>query len=231
VYLEGQTPLVVGDRQFNISADPTGSQTAILDSSGDAITAQITTGKLAGALQEKNDLIPSYIDDLNTLASSLADGVNQQLKQGVDQQGSPPLTDMFTYDPQVGAALSLRANPMTPDQIAAASSDSPGGNANALNVAAMLSTKTMGGSTFTQYFGSLGGHVGRDLANAQSDQTTQQGLVDQARNLRSQVSSVSLDEEAAELLQVQRSYQASAKVMSVVNDIMDTLMQTMTAIR
>lgn len=226
VYLGGQTALVVGNHQFDITVNTDQNQTTILDRSGNDITSQITAGKLAGALQEKNDLIPSYVSDLNTLASSLADGVNQQLKQGIDQNGSPPAVDMFTYDPQAGAALSLRANTMTPDQIAAASANSPGGNENALNVADMLKSKMMGTSTYSQYFGTLGGRVGNDLANAQSDQTTEQGLVDQARNLRSQISSVSLDQEATELLQVQRSYQASAKVMGVLNDIMDTLMQT-----
>ena len=140
--------------------------------------------------------------------------------------GSAPAVDLFAYDPQVGAALSLRANTMTPDQIAAASASAPGGNANALDVADMLKSKMMGTSTYSEFFGTLGGRVGSDVANAQSDRTTQQGLVDQARNLRSQISSVSLDQEATELLQVQRSYQASAKVMGVLNNIMDTLMQT-----
>jgi len=226
VYLGGQTTLVVGDHQFDLTVNTDQNQTTILDGSGNDITSQVTAGKLAGALAEKNDLIPSYTSNLNTLASSLADGVNQQLRQGVDQNGSAPAVDLFAYDPQVGAALSLRANTMTPDQIAAASASAPGGNANALDVADMLKSKMMGTSTYSEFFGTLGGRVGSDLANAQSDRTTQQGLVDQARTLRSQISSVSLDQEATELLQVQRSYQASAKVMGVLNAIMDTLMQT-----
>jgi flagellar hook-associated protein 1 FlgK len=229
VYLGGQTALVVGGHQFDITAQVDQNQTTIVDGVGNDITGQITAGRLAGALQEKNDLIPSYKSDLNTLASTVADQVNHQLQVGVDQNGATPIVDMFSYDSTVGAALSLRANSMTPDQIAAADPSSPGGNANALNVADMLGTKMMGTSTYNQFFGNIGGRVGNDLANAQSDQTTRQGLVDQARNLRSQVSGVSLDQEAAELLQVQRAYQASAKVMSMLNDIMDSLMQTMMA--
>ena len=228
VYLGGQTPLVVGDRQLQISVDSSSpSQTDILDSAGNVVTSHVISGQLAGALQEKNQLIPSYTSSLNTLAQGLADGVNQQLAAGVDQNGQTPATDLFTYDATLGAAQSLSVNPLTPDQIAAATSDAPGSNTNALNVAAMLSAKTMGNSTYTEYFGTLGGQVGSDLSNAKTDQSTQQGLVDQSRALRSQVSGVSLDEEAAQLLTVQRSYQASAKLMSILNDIMDTLMTTM----
>lgn len=231
VYLAGQTPLVVGNRQYDITANVDQDGTTITDQSGNNITGQITQGKLAGALEAKNELIPSYLSDLDTLASNIADAVNRQLQQGVDQNGNTPLVDLFTYDPQAGAAMTLGVTNMTPDQLAAATPDAPGGNTNALNIADMLTSKTMGTSTFSQFFGALGGRVGKDLSDAQSDQTTDQGLLDQARNMRHDVSSVSLDEEAAQLVQVQRSYQAAAQVMSILNDILDSLMQTMTAMR
>jgi flagellar hook-associated protein 1 FlgK len=231
VLLGGQTPLVVGDRQFQISAQSTSPpQTSILNSVGNVITSQVTSGQLAGALQETNQMLPSYTSSLNTLAQGLADGVNQQLAAGVDQNGATPTTSLFNYDATTGAAMTLSVNPLTPDQIAAATPDAPGGNANALNVAAMASATTMGNSTYTEYFGTLGGQVGTDLSNAQTTQTTQQGMVDQARTLRSQVSGVSIDAQAAQLLQVQQSYQATAKLMSVLNDMMDTLMNIYTPV-
>lgn len=226
VYLAGQVPLVVGDHEFAISADFSLPQTAVLDSSGRDISNVLQNGKLAGAQQEKNQLVPSYVSDLNNLAQTFADKVNQQLAAGVDANGDPPATDLFTYSTSSGAAFSLGVNALTPDQIAAATPDAPGGNGNALNLADLQSSKTVNGYTFTEYLGSLGGRIGRDVASARSDQQTQQGLVTQAQSLREQVSGVSLDQEAAHLLEVQRSYQASGKLMTVLNQIMDTLMQT-----
>ncbi len=224
VYIGGQTPLVIGDKQFAISADLSSrTSSAILDSEQRDVTSQIHSGQLSGVLEERNDLIPSYIDDLNTLGQQFTTAVNQQLASGVDKNGLLPSTDMFAYDAAVGAA-SMRLNPLTTDQIAAATISAPGGNANALNVSELRSSKTMGGYTFTEFFGNLSGRIGRDISSAQTDKTTRSGLVDQARSMREEISGVSLDEEAAHLLQVQRAYQASGKLMSVLNDMMDTLM-------
>ncbi len=227
VYLGGQTPLVIGDHQFQITADFSSPQTAVLDSSGVDITSQVQYGRLAAALQEKNQIIPSYTSDLNTLAKSLADQVNQQLAAGVDINGSAPASPLFVYNATAGAASSLSLGTLTSDQLAAATPQAPGGNGNALNVADLLSAKTIAGSTFTECLGRLGSRIGRDISNAKADTQTQKGLLSQARSLRDEVSGVSLDEEAAHILEVQRAYQASGKVMTVLNEIMDTLMQTL----
>jgi flagellar hook-associated protein 1 FlgK len=134
------------------------------------------------------------------------------------------VTDLFTYDATLGAATTIAVTGITPDQIAAATPDAPGGNTNALDIAALANAKTINGYTFTQYYGNLGARVGRDVATANDQNTTQQSLLSQARSLRDQVSGVSLDEEAMELLQVQRAYQATGKLVSVINSITDTLM-------
>jgi flagellar hook-associated protein 1 FlgK len=225
VYLGGQTALVLGDHQFPLAADFSSPQTAVLDFLGANITSQVHSGTLAAALQEKNKLIPSYTADLDTLAAELAKQVNDQLALGVDKNGQPPAAALFTYNPAPGTAASFQVGPITSDQIAAATSAAPGGNGNALNVADMLTAKSIGGVTFTAYLGQLGARIGSDIANANTATTTQQGLVNQARTLRDQVSGISLDEEAATILVVQRAYQASGKMITVLNTIMDSLME------
>ncbi len=224
IYLGGQTPLVIADREFQISASFSGSHTAILNAAGQDVSWQLQDGKLAAALKEKNTLISSYSSDLDSLASTLADQVNQQLRAGVDANGAVPTTDLFTYS-AAGPASSIAVSALTPDQIAAATALAPGGNGNALSIADMLHAKLTNGRTFTESFGNLGARVGRDLSNATSDEQTQKGLLDQARSIREEISGVSLDQEAAHLMEVQRAYQASGKLMTVLNDVMDTLMQ------
>ncbi len=171
VYLGGQIPLVVGDRIFPLSTDLSSSQAAVLDSTGSDVTGKITSGKLAGAIQEKNELIPSYLDQLNTLASTLADQVNQKLSAGVDANGAAPSTDLFTYDASAGAALSLSVTGITPDQIAAATPDAPGGNSNALDLAALNDQKSLNGYTFVGFFGNLGGENRPGHLNGQQRQS------------------------------------------------------------
>jgi len=176
-------------------------------------------------LDDKNNVLPTYMTDLNTLAENLATQVNTTLANGVDQNGAAPSTDLFRFDGAVGAAVTLAVNPITPDQIAAALPGAAGGNGNALVLAKLANAKTVNGYTFAQFYGNLGGRVGRDLSEAKDTQSTKQQLLSQAQALRQQVSGVSLDEEAEHLVAFQRAYEATSKMMSVLNSLTDTLMK------
>ena len=223
VYLNGQTPLVVGDRVYPIKGDFSTGQTIISDSTGHDITSQFTTGQLSGLIDVRNHLIPSYLTDLNTLAQSVADQVNAGLAAGLDQNGGSPVVDLFKYDTPNDAALSLSVTDITPDQIAAALPGAPGGNGNALSLLALGDAKNINGYSYAQFYGNLGARVGRDLSSARDDQSTQEQTLNQALDLRSQLSSVSLDEEATRLVAFQRAYQATSKMLSILNDLTGTL--------
>jgi len=62
------------------------------------------------------------------------------------------------------------------------------------------------------------------VSNASDDSTTQQQLLAQAQSLRSESSSVSLDEEASRLVEYQRSYQATSKLISVIDSMTQVLL-------
>jgi flagellar hook-associated protein 1 FlgK len=130
--------------------------------------------------------------------------------------------NLFTYDPVAGAANSLALTGITPAEIAAALPGAQGGNGNALQIAALSSSKEIGGYTFTEYYGEIAATVGRQLANAQEDLTSQESLLAQARSLRQGRSGVSLDEQAALLMQMQRNYEAVGKLLSVLDEMTKT---------
>lgn len=220
IAIGGQAPLVIGDQHFDLTADVSSQQTAILDGQGNDITSEITQGKLGALIEEKNTTIPGYVADLNTLASSLADSVNGQLAQGLDQNGSSPTVPLFSYDP-LNAAATISVNQLRPDQIAAALG-SAGGNGNAVALTQLANQPLVNGFTFTQFFGNLGSRIGSDVAAAGQDQQQAQDQLAQAQSQRSAASGVSLNEEAAKLLQFQQAYQAAGKLISV----LDTLTQT-----
>ena len=135
-----------------------------------------------------------------------------------------PTTNLFGYNPAQGAAYTLQVNNLTPDQIAAAVPGAPNGNGNALNLANLAKQPLVGGFTFTQSYGNLAATAGRDVANAKQDHSAQQDLVAQAQQQRAQVSGVSLNEEAARLIQFQQSYQAVGKFVNVLKTLTDTLL-------
>lgn len=222
VYIGGQTPLVMGDQAYAIQGDFSTPQTAILSSSGVDITVQTTGGQLGAELDDNNNVLPSYVSTLNTLAQTLADQVNGALNSGIDQNGAAPTTNLFSYNATNGAATTLAVNPLTPDQIAAALPGAPGGNGNALTLAALANAPVVNGYTFAQDYGNLGAQVGSDLATATNDGTTTQALLSQAQSLRQQVSGVSLDQEAENLMQYEQSYDAISKMLGTLNDLSTT---------
>jgi flagellar hook-associated protein 1 FlgK len=248
VLLGGQTPLVVGSQANAIQAanNPTSNSgnpgapatISIYDSSGNDITSEVSSGSLAGLLNVRNTVLPSLIGGgqqvggLNTLAQSLADTVNNTLEAG-STTDTPPYQSgdaLFTYNAASPAGIASTlgvSSTITGSDLAAASPGPPfSANGNALTLAGLDSTSPgpVGGEGFTQYFGTLTSAVGNDVNNANNGVTTQSQLVANAKSLQQQVSGVSLDEEAIRLVQLQSSYQAVSKVVTVVDQMTQALL-------
>jgi len=64
--------------------------------------------------------------------------------------------------------------------------------------------------------------VGRQSQYAQAQLSVQQQTVAQARNLRSQASGVNLDEEAVKMVEFQRAYSATSKMVSILDELTQT---------
>lgn len=224
IFVGGQTPLVIGERLFNIGAVPATGGTALLDHEGRDITGQITGGRIAALLELRNTLLPGYQQSLDHLAERFAGEVNATLASGADLSGNPPAVDLFAFDVSAGAARSLHVTGITTAQLAMASPAAPGGNANALALAGLEQRGLVGGATFAQTYGALAGRVGRDLTSANDEAAIQRSLSAQARELRDAVSRVNLDEEAIALIEFQRSYQATARLVQTVDEMLQTVL-------
>ncbi len=244
VLLGGQVPLVIGsqvnalqvhsDTANNTNGPPNAT---ILDSHGNDVTSQVTSGSLSALLAVRNNVIPSLagggqqVGGLNTLAKGLADAVNNLLAKGSTTSTPPYQTGvpMFTYDgaSQGDVAASLSVNPaLTPDQLAPTDPGPPPvSNGIALQLAGLNNgtSAQINGQNFTQFFGSLVSQVGNAVSNATTSATAQANLVAQAKSLQQQVSGVNLDEEAIRLVQLQSSYQAASKVVTVIDELTQTL--------
>ena len=218
VLLGGQTALVIGDRQFEISADTSSTQAVLRDAENRDITAQVSGGRLGALLEIKNTTIPSFSADLNRLAAGLADRVNAVLAAGVDSNGWPGAA-LFAYNSTDDAAATLRVTSILPEELAAATPDAPGGNGNALQLTQLADSPEIDGTSFMEYYGTLARQVGRALETTRENQQTQEQLLLQTEAFRSQISGVSLDEEAALLIEFQRSYQASARLVSILDQL------------
>jgi flagellar hook-associated protein 1 len=221
LFIGGQTLMLIGDEQYPVTAVVADQQIRIMDAQSKDITDQIQGGRLSGILDVKNTQVPAYLDQLNRLAAATADQVNGILATGLDPADQHPL---FSYGALGTEASTLAVTAITPAQLASAPPTSPGGNANILQLAELGQNTVIDGFTLAGFYGSLAGQVGRDLSQAQNNQSTQEGLLAQARSMREDISGVSLDEEAARLIEYQRAYQAAAQMVSTLNELTSTLM-------
>jgi len=85
------------------------------------------------------------------------------------------------------------------------------------------SVRSAGPSTIGDQYGREVASIGVQSSTAQSQASNQGVLVTQLERQRQEVSGVSIDEEATHLIQYQHAYQASARVISVVDSMLDTL--------
>jgi len=225
VLMGNQTPVVMGNQSYAISAqtDDTGT-VSIEDSNGNDVTSELTGGSLKALVDMNNTNLPEYLGQLNQLAAGVADSVNGVLAAGVDENGDPG-APLFSYDSSDDAAFSIQFTGMTTDQLAAATADAPGGNGNAIALNQLGTSSEIDGMTFMQFYGQLADQVGTDVQTSQNNATTQQDLLTQARSARSNISSVSLDEEAAELIEYQNAYQATAQLVTTLDSLTQTTTQ------
>ncbi|MGE5569394.1 MAG: flagellar hook-associated protein FlgK [Rhodospirillales bacterium] len=226
ILMGGQVPLVIGGRQYRIEPEFTGAETRILDADGKDVTAQAVTGRLGAMLELKNTILPSYMSELNRLASSLADDVNAMLAAGLDTNGNPG-APLFTYNSADDAASTLRVTGITPEQLAAAAPGAPLGNSNALALAGLATAAKLDGLSYTAFYGRIATTIGQALHGSRSNRDTHEQLLLQSRSIRDEISAVSLDEEAARLIEFQRAYEATARVIVILNELTQTTIDMM----
>ena len=239
VLVSGQTPLVMGDQVSEISADTvpgTDGKLAVRAAGGKDITGTLTSGTLGGLLQVRNGTLASLLGgtgvtgQLDRLAAAFADRVNGLLESGTTTlNGDTAGVKLFTYDAG-GAAASMEVNPdITASKLAAAST---GASASANGIALALAGMADGtsaedqvdGKSFLAAYSALASQVGTEASSAQDASDRQKQVLAHARELRSAISGVSLDQEAINMLEFQRAYEASARIITVVDELMQTVL-------
>jgi len=142
--------------------------------------------------------------------------------------GTQSVGDSILIRPYSGVPATIKINPAisTPQHIAAAElANLPGDNRVALQLAGLEKKNLMmnGTSSFTQVYGQMVASIGSQTRTASVGRSAQQVLLNQAIAAREDLAGVNLDEEAANLIKFQNSYQAAAKAVSVASTLFDTL--------
>ncbi|MGI5236682.1 flagellar hook-associated protein FlgK [Dactylosporangium sp. CA-139066] len=227
----GGNLLVQGDVVRNLSAvgsttvDGTGvSPVKVVFQDSPSTPAEISTGKIASGLEALTKTIPDTVAGLDNVAATLISTVNAQHQQGWDIETVPPST---TPTPQQGgpfftgtSAKDIAPAFTDPTMVAASSTSSTpyqGDNANAM---ADIAKDPKGADTVYRNFVV---DVGIQAQTINRRAAAQQVISDDVTAAEQAESGVSLDEEMTNMLMYQRAYEAAAKVISTVDDTLDTL--------
>ncbi len=156
------------------------------------------------ALVSPSGALSGYRSALDGVAASVAASVNALHTSTPVFSGNTATT--------LGVAL-------TGSQVQASSAPAAGGNDVALAIA------NLRGGTADQGYTALVERVGSTVRNARDEQSNFQTTVTAINNQRQSVSGVSLDEEMTNLISYQRGYQASARTLTAMDSMLETLIE------
>lgn len=178
-----------------------------------AIQSPPTDGTLGGLHRAQSD-IAATSNDLDALAVQFANELNGWQANGRTDAGAVGAAVVS----HGGTAASLSATGLTANDLALAS---PAGVANG-NILAFVDLRTPGG-TEQQYEGLVLGQA-QNLLSARSESEAATAFDRATRESRDRVSVVDLDREAADLIRLQQSYEASARIIQVARETIQSVL-------
>jgi len=140
--------------------------------------------------------------------------------------GAPSAGDTFKVNSTAYAAHAISVAVTDTNTIAAAGSAAtvPGDNTNALAMADIKNASVLNGTNFSKYFNAFVADIGVVTNSAYTSADAQKKVVEELQLAKDSLSGVSLEEEAVNLIKLQKAYEASAKLMSVANTLFDSLL-------
>lgn len=143
------------------------------------------------------------------------------------------LSGTFAVSPVLNPAGYIEVNPSLKGDVLSVAAAYPnnqgkamiGDGRAAVDVASIRNTQVMIGKdrTFDDYFANSVTNVGLKGEQAETNLLSQNSIMNDLRDLRDSISGVNIDEELAEIIKFQHGYNAAAKFVSVMDSLLDTV--------
>jgi flagellar hook-associated protein 1 FlgK len=179
-------------------------------------------GSMQGALIARDGAVQTLRNDLDALAQQLVTAVNTAYNP------SGATGNFFTAGDLTSGTIGVDPT-VTSASLKSSDSGAAGDNDLALAVAQLASTgfATSSGDsidgTFSEFFSKTVSKLGQALTGANARVDDQSNIERLVRSQRDGISGVSLDEEMSDLLKYQRAFQASSRVFSVIDELLDNV--------
>jgi flagellar hook-associated protein 1 FlgK len=207
--------LVQGNVASNLSVATNSDGTLALSLTDGTALSTPANGALGGLFSAASTVAQRH-DSLDTLAENFVTSMNDWHAQGLTDANAAGGA-LLSYG---GSAATIAALITDPAALALKSAD---GTLNG-NLLTVNSTLRGSGSVEQNWTSLIATHANL-LASTKAENVTALGRSDQAVAAREAVSGVDLDMEAADLLRIQQAYSASAKILQVAKETVDSILQ------
>ena len=226
--------LLVGEntkRQISLTVDENNNSLKVIWSE-ELDQFEMKGGHLKAALSSINEVINNFENDLNDMITTLANRFNEVHKQGFDLNRDGGLDFFVSSD---GEPINIRNLTINKDilndpTLLALSKDADldGDNSNLNDLLAIKDEKILTPTgninvNIGEFYNFTIAKIGLNSKSFQQAALNTKGTLDEVATQKSSVSGVSMDEETANLVMFQQAYNASAKVLQTVGEMLDTL--------
>ena len=187
-----------------------------------ATVIDLTGGSLYGILQARSKIQNGVSADIDALAGQLVTSVNQAYNPTSLTGDFFDATGTTAGSIRLDGSLSVAALKTTDTGVA-------GANELALAVAVIGEQKFSTGSgdnfdgTVTDFIAQTAAEIGLEIAGLDEKLENQDLVEGLLKEQRASISAVSLDEEITDMLRFQRAFQATARVISVLDEMLQTI--------
>ena len=226
VSIGGQT-LVSGNQVLDtMQTYDAGSGQLLVQTTTGGTPLTLTGGSIQGTIDARDGELATLQGNIDSLASNLITQVNTIYGTGYNLNGGDGANLFFGTN-----ASDISVNPsilVDPTLIQASNSPTaPGDSSVALKIADLASTTIsgLGNETFGDSYDQTVADLGTTLQNANTQVSNQSAVSNMLQTQKSSVSGVNIDEEMTNLMGFQRAYEASAQLVTTVNQMMETVIQ------
>lgn len=228
----GGTALVRGGNSYEMKTTlnaTTGFYDVEWEGSGNAVA--VKNGELYSLLNFRDIYLDDVIGKMDDFVAELITQTNAVQSSGYGLDGTSTGYDFFTgsgikdieVNPEIIANIGLIAAANNPDQ--------PGDNSNITDILDLREQLVLDGNTvtFDDYYNNLIVEIGVDTQQCTREMENTNLLIEKINLRRESVSGVSTDDELVDMVKYQHAYNAAAKVISTMDEMLEMIIENMGA--
>lgn len=205
------------------------------------VERQVSGGFIEGLLQSRDNLVTDAMNFLNDFAIALSEQFNAMHYSGHGSGEYSQTTGVSIFEPLISGKdaasfVSVNSELLDDQNLLGASGDDGSGyslgsgdGSRALGMLDLFSEPLFdgGSSTLDEYYTSFVSSMGSQSRQASVMYDNQQTLLEQISTQRQSISGVNIDEEMMDMVQFQQSYQAIARYITVLDEMLDQVINGM----